>query len=33
VDDLGIGAHRIGGAVRFAYPIAVVAGIKAAEAE
>ena len=31
VDNLGIGARRIGGAVRFAYPIAVVAGIKSAE--
>jgi hypothetical protein len=31
VDDLGIGAHRSGGAVRIAYPIAVVAGVKPAE--
>ncbi len=31
VDDLGIGVRRFGDAVRFAYPIAVVAGIKPAE--
>jgi ubiquinone/menaquinone biosynthesis C-methylase UbiE len=31
VDDLGIGAHRSGGAVRIAYPIAVVVGTKPAE--
>jgi len=31
VDDLGIGAHRVGAEVRFAYPIAAVAGIKAAD--
>ena len=28
VDDLGIGTHRLGDSVRFAYPIAVVAGMK-----
>ena len=31
VDELGIGAHRFGGGVRFAYPIAVVAGGKPSE--
>jgi 2-polyprenyl-3-methyl-5-hydroxy-6-metoxy-1,4-benzoquinol methylase len=31
VDDLGIGAHRLGGAVRISYPIAVVVGAKPAE--
>ena len=31
VDALGIGAHRFGGAVRIAYPIAVVAGVKPGE--
>jgi hypothetical protein len=31
VDDLGIGAHRSGGAVCIAYPIAVVVGTKSAE--
>jgi ubiquinone/menaquinone biosynthesis C-methylase UbiE len=31
VDDLGIGAHRVGGMVRIAYPIAIVVGIKPAE--
>ena len=31
VDDLGIGAHRSGGAVRIAYPIAVMVGTKPAE--
>ncbi|HVN81066.1 MAG TPA: methyltransferase domain-containing protein [Terriglobia bacterium] len=30
VDDLGIGVHRVGEVVRFAYPIAVVSGIKPA---
>ena len=31
VDNLGIGAHRLGASVWLAYPIAVVAGIKAAK--
>src|SRR5262245_17019343 len=31
VNDLGIGVHRVDGAVRFAYPIAVVVGSKPAE--
>lgn len=33
VDNLGIGAHRVGDSVRFAYPIAVVAAIKAPPAD
>jgi SAM-dependent methyltransferase len=28
VDDLGVGAHRLGGTVRIAYPITVVVGVK-----
>jgi ubiquinone/menaquinone biosynthesis C-methylase UbiE len=28
VDDLGVGAHRLGGEIRFAYPILVVVGEK-----
>jgi SAM-dependent methyltransferase len=31
VDDLGLGAHRVGGAVRIAYPIAILVGVKPAE--
>ena len=31
VDDLGIGARQVGGEVRFAYPVVIVAGIKTAE--
>jgi ubiquinone/menaquinone biosynthesis C-methylase UbiE len=31
VDELGIGAHRVGGTVRIAYPIAIVVGVKPAE--
>jgi len=31
VDELGIGARRVGGEVRFAYPIVIVAGRKTAE--
>jgi ubiquinone/menaquinone biosynthesis C-methylase UbiE len=31
VDELGIGAHRLGGTVRIAYPITVVVGRKRAE--
>src|SRR5436190_22609006 len=31
MDELGIGARRLGGSVQFAYPIAVVVGIKPAE--
>lgn len=32
VDELGIGARRVGGSVRIAYPIAIVVGVKPAEA-
>jgi hypothetical protein len=31
VDNLGIGVHRNGAQVRFAYPIAILVGAKAAE--
>lgn len=31
VDELGIGAHRVAGAVRIAYPIAIAVGVKPAE--